>query len=264
MSFGKLLSLCLCLSLASVNTQAGIYLYNRAANEARIAIIIDDIGYNLPLGHQAVAIDAPLTLAVLPFTPGASRLAEAGHRSGKEIMLHAPMSNFMDKKLGPGALTPALDKPAFLQVLRDNIRDIPHVRGVNNHMGSELTTLAKPMQWLMEELLEQNLYFIDSLTNSDSVAYSTAREYGVTSQKRDVFLDNTQDEQAIEKAFNKLLRRARRNGYAIGIGHPYPETLAVLERLLPGLSEQGVRLVPVSSLIRHNHPPLQSACAEKC
>ncbi|HEY9034950.1 MAG TPA: divergent polysaccharide deacetylase family protein [Pseudomonadales bacterium] len=246
-----LLAIVIALSNPAIAGPDAAYVYKRPVAETRIAIIIDDIGYNIPLGRRTVAINAPLTLAVLPFTPGAVQLAEAGHRSGKEIMLHAPMSNYQDKQLGPGALTADLNKNDFLQVLRNNIRAIPHIRGVNNHMGSELTTLPEPMQWVMEELLQQDLYFIDSFTNSDSVAYDTARNHGVVSQKRDVFLDHIQEKQAIESAFDQLIRKAQRNGYAIAIGHPYPETLEVLERRLPQLAANGIKLVPVSTLIRH-------------
>ena len=246
-----LLAIVIVLASPAIARPDAAYVYKRPVAETRIAIIIDDIGYNIPLGRRTVAINAPLTLAVLPFTPGAVQLAEAGHRSGKEIMLHAPMSNYQDKQLGPGALTADLNKNDFLQVLRNNIRAIPHIRGVNNHMGSELTTLPEPMQWVMEELLQQDLYFIDSFTNSDSVAYDTARNHGVVSQKRDVFLDHIQEKQAIESAFDQLIRKAQRNGYAIAIGHPYPETLEVLERRLPQLAAKGIKLVPVSTLIRH-------------
>ena len=215
----------------------------------KLAIIIDDIGYNIPLGQRTVNLKGNITLAVLPKTPGATMLAKAGFKAGKEIMLHAPMSTYNDFDLGPGALTLDMNKQHFQQVLDESIKSIPHIRGVNNHMGSELTTYDKQMQWVMETVASHNLYFIDSLTNGRSVAFKTAQKNGITSQKRDVFLDNEQNEQAIEKAFYKLLSKAQDNGFAIGIGHPYPETLSVLERLLPTLEEQNIELVHVSTLL---------------
>lgn len=217
--------------------------------QPQLAIIIDDIGYNIPLGKRTVALKGNITLAVLPKTPGATLLANEGFKAGKEIMLHAPMSNFNDFDLGPGGLTPEMGKQEFFQVLSDDIDSIPHIRGVNNHMGSELTTYKKQMQWVMEILKPRNLYFIDSLTNGRSVAFKTARHNGITSSKRDIFLDHIQNEKEIEKAFHQLLARAKNNGFAIGIGHPYPETLAVLERLLPTIEEQNIELVHVSTLL---------------
>lgn len=240
---------CLLLLHAICVSGQGVYQYKRPETSIRIAIIIDDIGYNIPLGKRTVDIPAALTLAVLPHTPGAKKLAEAGFASGKEIMLHAPMSNQNDKALGPGALTPDMNKQQLTAVLRDSIDAIPHIHGVNNHMGSELTTLEQPMQWVMEELKSRQLFFIDSLTNSDSVALKTARNAGVTAGKRDIFLDHEQDEVVIERAFHQLIQLAHRNGYAIAIGHPHPETLNVLERLLPKLDSYGVKLVPASEIL---------------
>ncbi len=219
------------------------------ASKPRIAIIIDDIGYNIPLGERTVNLDGDITLAVLPKTPGAKILAKAGFASGKEIMLHAPMSNANEFKLGPGALTEDLSKEDFIRVLNDDIDNIPHIVGVNNHMGSRLTTRKKQMSWVMETLKQRELYFIDSLTHFSSVAYITARRYGIISSQRDVFLDHIINEAYIAEQMERLIKRAHDQGYAIGIGHPYPETLEVLERMLPLLSEQGIELVHVSTLI---------------
>ncbi|MCK5880953.1 MAG: divergent polysaccharide deacetylase family protein [Sinobacterium sp.] len=218
----------------------------------RIAIIIDDIGYNIPLGQRAVNLKGQITLAVLPKTPGAKLLAQAGFESGKEIMLHAPMSNMNEFKLGPGALTEDLSKDEFLRVLNEDIDNIPHIVGVNNHMGSSLTTQKKQMSWVMATLKQRELYFIDSLTHGSSVAYITARRHGLVTSQRDIFLDHTISELMITQQVNRLIQRAHDQGYAIGIGHPYPETLAVLERMLPLLEENGIELVHVSTLIDPN------------
>ena len=225
------------------------YMFSRTTASPRIAIIIDDIGYNIPLGQRTVNLEGKITLAVLPKTPGAQLLAKAGFASGKEIMLHAPMSNFNEFDLGPGALTEDLSKSDFIRTLNEDINNIPHVVGVNNHMGSRLTTLKEQMSWVMEVLKERDLYFVDSLTNGSSVAYRTAKRLGLTSTQRDIFLDHNIDEAYISRQFQKLIKRAHNQGYAIGIGHPYPETLSVLERLLPTLKKHGVELMYVSSLI---------------
>ena len=240
--------LMLCFNLQAV-ANATYKFVTATEDNPKLAIIIDDIGYNIPLGQRTVDLKGNITLAVLPKTPGAKLLAEAGFKAGKEIMLHAPMSTYNDFKLGPGALTLDMDKQQFQQVLKESIQSIPHIRGVNNHMGSELTTHNKQMQWVMETIAPHQLYFIDSLTNGRSVAFRTAKKHGITAQKRDVFLDNVQNEQAIEKRFFELLSKAQDNGYAIGIGHPYPETLNVLERLLPVLEKENIELVHVSKLL---------------
>lgn len=214
-----------------------------------IALIIDDIGYNAQLGAQAIALPGAVTFAVLPHTPHGKELAELAHQHGKEIMLHAPMSNLANMPLGPGALTAELSKDVFLATLNDDIDAIPHIQGVNNHMGSALTELAQPMQWVMEVLKARNLYFIDSYTTAKSVAGKIAREQEIPTATRNVFLDNVQSHEDIDREFKKLLALAREKGVAVGIGHPYIETLIYLEKALPLLEAEGIELITASQMI---------------
>ena len=212
----------------------------------QIVLIIDDVGDNLPLGRAAVELPAPLNIAFLPHSPYGAELARKAHNRGKEVMLHAPMSNHTDFPLGPGGLTADMDRAEFLVTLRSNLDSIPHVRGVNNHMGSYLTELPRPMGWLMSELKQRRLFFVDSRTTVRTVAEQQASEHRLPHLRRHVFLDNVRDETAIARQFDELLRKAREQGLAVGIGHPYPETLAFLRRQLGALTLRGYQLVTVS------------------
>lgn len=218
---------------------------------ARIAIIIDDLGYHLGRGQRAIDLPADITLSILPHAPNSKALAISAHDLGKEIMLHTPMSNTAGKPLDAGALTNSMNREQLVDTLRENIAAVPHVSGVNNHMGSLLTQQADPMHWLMSELIEQKLFFIDSRTSADSLAFEVARDYALPSLKRDVFLDHQRDTAFIESQFDQLLRIAHKRGWALAIGHPYPETLALLEKRLPQLSQEGVEVVNVSSLLQN-------------
>lgn len=222
-----------------------------AATMPRIAIIIDDIGPRYLEGKQAVALPGPVTTAFLPQTANTRDLAEAAHASGKEVMLHLPLEATNGKALGPGGITLQMDEAQFLHTLRENIDSVPHARGVNNHMGSLLTRHPGAMTWLMRELgARGNFYFIDSRTHADTVALQMAEEAGIPRAKRDVFLDNVQEADAIAAEFERLVALAKANGRAIAIGHPYPETMAFLADVLPRLERDfGVRLVPASDLL---------------
>ncbi|MFL0797520.1 MAG: divergent polysaccharide deacetylase family protein [Cellvibrionaceae bacterium] len=215
----------------------------------RIAIIIDDIGNALESGQKAVFLPGPVTLSVLPMTPQAKRLATEGHEQGKEIMVHTPMSNLSNAPLGPGALTEQLSEHDFLETLRQGIAAVPHATGVNNHMGSQLTQQQEPMNWLMSELKQQSLYFVDSLTSAQSLAGKTAHQQGLKTISRDIFLDTFNDPEFIQQQYQKLLKKAKQRGYALAIGHPYPATLALLQEKLPLLEAQGIKLVSVSQLM---------------
>jgi uncharacterized protein len=225
---------------------------NTATAKGQLAIIIDDIGYNRVLGLRTADLPETITLAVLPFTPHARELAERAHQQGKEIMLHAPMSNRHQYPLGPGALVSGMHKTEFLQVLRENIANIPHLKGVNNHMGSQLTEQAEPMSWLMEELKDRQLYFIDSRTSAQTQALKMAEQIHLPSLKRDVFLDDERSSSAIQRELVRALKLANKQGSAIAIGHPYRETLTQLEQIHPLLDQYQVQLVKVSQLMPAN------------
>jgi len=209
---------------------------------ADMLLILDDIGNNGALGDRALQLKGPINLAFLPHTPHATRLAKEAHQLGHGVMLHAPMANQDGKSLGKGGLYPDMSKDELQQELKRSLANIPQVQGVNNHMGSLLTEKADAMSWVMEVVQQQGLYFIDSLTSSNSVAYQQAQALGIPAMKRHVFLDNDTDEQALLKQFSKAMRVAKKQGKVVLIGHPYPETLAFLEKNLSLLDEHNIQL----------------------
>lgn len=200
-----------------------------------LIIIIDDVGNNGPLGDRAVALPGPVTLAFLPHTPHAKRLANKAAENNKGIMLHAPMANATGAALGPGALTQDMTPAELQEILSESLDSIPHVQGVNNHMGSVLTADQTAMSSIMKVVQQRGLYFIDSLTNPLSVAESEAQQAGIPTDRRDVFLDNDRSLDGLFQQFQRAMDIAERKGSAILIGHPYPETLDFLEVVLPEL-----------------------------
>lgn len=225
-----------------------------------VAVVIDDVGDRLGLGQRAVDLPGPVACAFLPDTPYAERLAVRAHEHGKEVLLHQPMQAVdHNELLGPGAVTLEMTEAQFLRTLRHNLRALPFVTGINNHMGSLLTRHPGHMTWLMEELRRQGgLYYIDSRTTRHTVAQRMANEVGVPATRRHVFLDNHRDVEAIRAQFRQLVRMAGRQGHALAIGHPYPETLQVLEEEIPRLAAAGVRLVPVRTLLHTSKERRQS------
>lgn len=235
-----------------------LWLNQSALAQGRLAIIIDDIGYNLALGKRSADLHGDFTLAVLPFTPHGIELAQRAHQRGKEIMLHAPMSNRHNYPLGRGGLVSGMQRTEFLAVLRQNLANIPHIRGVNNHMGSRLTEQAEPMRWLMDELKLRGLYFVDSRTSAQTQALMMAEKIQLPSRKRDVFLDDERTRSNIHYQLLRALKLAQQQGSAIAIGHPYPETLAELEQLQPLLNQYQVQLVKASQLMSPSRKQWQS------
>jgi polysaccharide deacetylase 2 family uncharacterized protein YibQ len=236
---------CLALSLSLHSASA----FSATPTTPKVTIIIDDIGNNESRGLRTVFLDGPVTLAILPNRPYSKSLAQKAHQQGKELLLHAPMENLRDMPLGQGALTSKMDAGEYQRQLIKNIDAIPHLMGINNHMGSLLTTKHLQMNWTMKVLKQKELLFVDSKTNPKSVAQQVAVMYEVPTVSRDIFLDHVRTRAFIHKQYEKCLSIADKKGNCLMIGHPYPETLDYLEEVLPRLNERGFQQLPLSSLI---------------
>jgi len=220
-----------------------------AGQRPRIALIIDDLGNRASLSEQAIRLPGAITYAILPHTPHASALADLAHALGKEVILHLPMQPLSGVSSGPGELTVHMTHQEFVRSVDQSLSSIPHVCGVNNHMGSLLTQHPGSMAWLMDVLADrEGFYFIDSRTTSKTVAARLAMERGIPYARRDVFLDHELDVEEIAQQFQRGVELAKKNGHAVIIGHPHPQTLEVLERELHRLVTQGVELVFASTL----------------
>jgi polysaccharide deacetylase 2 family uncharacterized protein YibQ len=221
----------------------------------QVAIIIDDLGNDYAQAQEVLELPVGVTVALLPRLHNSPRIARQAHRQGREIMLHQPMQSIHQRKLGPGGLTLHHAKTEIEEVVLGNLKSVPHVAGINNHMGSLLTRDPDSMRWLMALLKQRGLFFIDSRTDSGSHAEMIARENGLSTARRDVFIDHEQNPEAIRAQLEKALKLAEKRGSAIAIGHPYPETLAVLKELLPQWQALGIQLVPASKVIAYQRSP---------
>ncbi len=217
----------------------------------RVAIVVDDLGFDLSSARSLLEMNLPLTFAILPYAPRAGAVARFAQQHGIEAILHIPMEphGFPAIDPGPDALLLSTEPEAAKRQLRIWLDGLPSLVGGNNHMGSRLTEQNSSMAAIMETLRERKLFFLDSRTSEASVAVAEARRAGIPVASRDVFLDNVRDVEAISRQIYQLVAVARRRGSAIGICHPYPETLEALRREAPLLKEQGIDVVPVSWLV---------------
>jgi len=214
-----------------------------------LAVIIDDIGNNYELGKRAIELPGDITYAILPDTPQGKRLAKLA-APNKEIILHMPMQAQGGQDLGSLGLTDELEKTEFSERLRSALSEFPNATGVSNHMGSHLTRKQEKMEWLMAELQPRNLFFVDSKTTTNTAAYHAARTYQVPYIARDVFLDHHPTPHMIEHYYKRAVQSAKRDGMAVLIGHPYHSSLSFLEKALPALRAQGVKLVSISTALQ--------------
>jgi len=220
------------------------------AATARVAIVIDDIGYRYT-DKQVLTLPGAITFSILPHTPYGKILALKANKNHKDVLLHIPMEAENGKKLGPGALTSAMNEAEIHASLNESLAEIPFAIGINNHMGSRLTQLSNPMLWTMGFLKQRKLLFLDSRTSSNTKASNIAKTLGVPVQERHLFLDNQLTDKYIKQQFQLLIQYAQKQNFAIAIAHPHPETIQALTRLIPTLKHNNIDLVPLSAL----YPP---------
>lgn len=215
------------------------------ANKVYMSIIIDDLGQSSERDNRTLALPGPVTMAIMPDTPHATDFASQAHKAGKTVILHMPM----DPATGPYAWHPSLPLPELASRLDAALAKVPYAAGINNHMGSRMTAQRDAMTWLMGELQRRHLFFVDSRTSAATVAAAQAQAVGLAHVSRDVFLDDERTVEAIDRQLRQGVELARRQGSAVLIGHPYPQTLQVLERELPRLKAQGIVLIGLAQMI---------------
>jgi polysaccharide deacetylase 2 family uncharacterized protein YibQ len=222
------------------------------AESKKIAIIIDDVGHNSAHLEQYRGFRGKLTFSILPFLDETSSSATFLHNEGFEIMIHIPMEpiDYPDRNPGRGALLLDDTKEDVERKLSAMIRTNPFAKGANNHMGSLATQNEKLMSWTLSYLQQRDFYFIDSLTTGNSKAFDVSRSLSMSSSRRDVFLDNSDDFTYINGQFELLKETARKNGTAIGIGHIQQQNLlGVLNRQILNLDEEGFEMVFASEVL---------------
>ncbi|MFJ1339239.1 divergent polysaccharide deacetylase family protein [Pseudomonas caricapapayae] len=213
--------------------------------KAYMTLIIDDLGQSSARDSRTLALPGPVTMAIMPDTPHATEFARQAHKAGKTVILHMPM----DPATGPYAWHPGTPLPELAQRLDAALAKVPYAAGINNHMGSRMTSQPEAMAWLMGELQRRRLFFVDSRTSAATVAAAKAQAIDLAQVSRDVFLDDVRTPEAIAGQLHQGIELARKQGSAVLIGHPYPQTLEVLEREMPRLKSQGIELITIQQMI---------------
>lgn len=219
--------------------------------QAKVVIIIDDMGYSIDKVREIIDFGVPITVAVIPFLSHSTDTAFEAGANGLELLLHLPMepSNLADNNPGKGALLTNMSSAELRSNILKGLREVPGAVGINNHMGSRFTENSEKMSIVVDVVKEKDLFFIDSRTSSKSVAENVAREAGLKTIERNIFLDNEQDEDYIRGQIERLKKIALKKGVAVAIGHPYKETLKVLKEDVGRFKEEGIELVRLKEVI---------------
>jgi hypothetical protein len=218
----------------------------------RVAIIIDDLGYDRKIAEKLSNLDAVLTFSILPHSPYQKDIARLSQGKGFDTILHLPMEpiEYPSVNPGPGTLLTSMTPDQLLHQLEIDLDAVPFIKGVNNHMGSRMTAESSQMYQIFSILKKRGLFFVDSRTTGNTLCRPSARLFQIPFAQRDIFLDHKQDKEFIRRQIKKLVQIAKHNGQAVGIGHPHSITYKVLREMLPDIQKE-VQLVPTSEIV---HP----------
>lgn len=246
--------------LARGRQPAGRWLIREVGHLRHAAIVIDDLGQDLPAADELLALPYPLTFSVLPHLPHSVKTAEEAHRGGREVMLHLPMEPESPARPGPGEIRVGMRETEVDQTVDEDLRSVPYVSGVNNHMGSRATADIALMHRVIKALEQRRLFFVDSRTTAKSVAFEVARKEGLPTFFRSVFLDDTETVPYTLGQLREFRRVIESQGVALAIGHPHPSTIQALGQFLPEFERADIQLVPASQLLslpeaEHLQPP---------
>ncbi len=219
-----------------------------------VAIIIDDMGIDMLRSERILNLDYPFNVSYLTYAPNLQAQINHAKNSGKEVMLHIPMQAYNDNfDYGGKFLSVDLSLDENLKILDEMLSKITGIIGVNNHMGSKFTADYSLLYSVMEDVKNRGLAFIDSKTINKSKGDKVAKEIITPYIARDVFLDDSNKDEDIKKSLIKLENIAKKRGYAVAIAHPRDNTILNLKEWLPLLEKKGIKLVPVSYIIKNKN-----------
>ncbi len=225
-----------------------LLLLSLQTSAARLAIVIDDFGYRPHNENKILQMPVAVSIAILPDSPHGREMAEKAYKQGREILIHLPMAPLSKQLLEPDTLQPTMSSEEIDRIIQRAIQKVPYAVGINNHMGSAMTSSLPGMQKVMRSLSRYNLYFLDSVTIGNSQATKAAQGTPVRVIRRNVFLDDVQSEAETRHQLNRAISIARKNGSAIAIGHPHSTTIRALQQMLPTLPAD-IELVSPSRLL---------------
>ncbi len=218
--------------------------------KGKIAIVLDDWGYNLNNLNSLRQIKYPLTVSILPNLPYSSLVAQEAQKSGYEAILHLPMEPVEKYRLEKNTILTSMDETTIKDILDKDLDSLKGVRGVSNHMGSKATDDLRTMSIVFGELKKRGLYFLDSFVSHESVCLDLAHRTHLKVARRDIFIDNKLEPDYIKAQIYKVKNRARIYGQVIAIGHDRKTTIEVLKEVMPQLEKEGYKFVFVSELVK--------------
>ncbi len=223
----------------------------KRSHHGKLAVIIDDCGYDVDLVQRLVNLHAPFSFAIIPYRDFSSDSLHVINGGGQVAMLHLPMEPMNASAMSEGKSTvlTSMDDKRIMQLTREMVESLPGISGVNNHQGSKATSDERTMRAVLKELKRQGLFFVDSNTYAKSLGDKLAAGMGIPTGRNNIFLDNSTNEDEIIKKIWQAAAIADKYGSAIAICHARPHTVNAWEQVIDEVKASGLKLVPVTEVL---------------
>lgn len=217
----------------------------------KVAIVLDDFGYGIKNLAELSKINYPLTLSILPNLTYSKKVAAWAKEHNFDAILHLPLEPYEDKEhMEKDTILISMDGPQVRKILKNDFESVPGIKGVSNHMGSRATENELTMQIIFSEMKKNNLFYLDSVATGKSICKDLSKKVGLKYARRDIFLDNENDSEYIKGQLKELQNKAFIEGYAVGIGHDRPLTIATLKEIMPRMQQAGIEFIYISEIVK--------------
>jgi polysaccharide deacetylase 2 family uncharacterized protein YibQ len=217
----------------------------------KLVIIIDDVSSRAQLDH-ILSLNLKLTPSIFPpykRSPKNHKLAEGL----VHYMIHLPMESGRSFDRQDKTLMVSDSKEVIDARVKEIRKLFPTARYVNNHTGSVFTSNYQKMEILYLALKREGFTFIDSRTTGSTKVPKIAKKYAQHYLARDTFIDNKQNQVYIHQQLRYAVNKAKKNGYAIAIGHPHNVTFQALANAYDILKD--VEVVYIDELVEGVNRP---------
>ena len=194
---------------------------------AKLVLIIDDVA-TFEHASMVKSIGLKITPSIFPATkthPDTPNIA----RTFEFYMIHLPMQAKHFDSPEIGTLTVNESFESMLEKIKKIRKDFPRAKYTNNHTGSRFTSDYDAMDKAYRALIEQGFIFVDSKTIAQTAVARAAKKYNQPYISRDIFLDDDPSANAVRRELIAAVNLAKKRGYAIAIGHPKKNTIAVIK-----------------------------------
>jgi uncharacterized protein len=212
----------------------------------RVAIVFEHAGASLAELQPIYAMRRPFALGIFPHMRYSAQIAREAPSHGLVPMLHLPMESNNPADLGPvsGIVWVRMSDAEIARVVEGDLDSVTGVVGVDNHGGSRATEDPRVMHAALAVVKARGLWFEENRNSPRSVATEVAHGLGLRTLQVTAYLD--QPPGGIASKLRGLIVTARRQGWAIGVGHIATGTPEVVQRLLPEFDRAGVEIVPLT------------------